>query len=247
MAACPPGTVWFYKKAKASRGRGVFPITSLDQLPPEELAEAEAAVAASAAAAAATDDGAASVPAATVAAASGGGVFQQAVPNMLLWEGGRKFDLRVLVVMGPGRRAWLHRTLYMRVATEPLTPGDLGRASQCTNISQGGTVLAVHGSAELSGYDTVLSGLLDAVRTVVSAMYDVLPAEGAIHYFGFDFMLDAQLKPWLLEVNSTPRLVNCNRTGAVHAALVELLAGIVEPCLDGRPLGATGGWLPVHP
>lgn len=34
LSAGPPNTVWFYKKAKESRGRGVFPFTSLDQLPP---------------------------------------------------------------------------------------------------------------------------------------------------------------------------------------------------------------------
>ncbi|PNG99451.1 hypothetical protein TSOC_014771, partial [Tetrabaena socialis] len=156
------------------------------------------------------------------------------------------FDLRVLVVMGPGRRAWLHRTLYLRVATAPLADGDLSRQSQCTNISQGGAVMAVTTAQDLPGYDKVLRNLCITTRSVISAMYDVLPSENAIHYFGFDYMLDEQLAPWLLEVNSTPRLVNCNATGAVHEALLELLCEVVEPSLDGRPLaapGGAGGWL----
>ncbi|GFR53042.1 hypothetical protein Agub_g15742, partial [Astrephomene gubernaculifera] len=339
MAASPPGTVWFYKKAKASRGQGVFPITSLDQLPPEELQEAEAAAAetakvaeassaapAAAVPSAATLEAAASCPsggASSPTATSGnnsnacssgsGGIFQQQVPRMLLCADGRKFDLRVLVVVGPGRRAWLHRTLYLRIATAPFSSGaDLSRAAQCTNISQGGAVHAVRGGAgggvgcagfDLEGesllpeYDVVLRNVCDATRDVIGATYDILPGPSsepvaatmtsttttvtipqeavqhhhkavqsqpalrqqgdgrdAIHYFGFDYMLDEQLKPWLLEVNSTPRLVNCNNAGtggAVHEALVEMLYGIVEPYLDGGAAGAVGqhagGWLPVFP
>ncbi len=201
LSAGPPNAVWFYKKAKESRGRGVFPFTSLDQLPPEELAAAEAAEAASAAVASdasATPPASLTTPASTPgsvpASGGGGGIFQKEVSNMLLWEGGRKFDLRVLVVLGPGRRAWLHRTLYVRVATQPLAPPGadpaerLSRGSQCTNISQGGVVLALQGpepGVPLSDvYDKVLDGVCTATRSVISAMYDALPAEGAIHYFG---------------------------------------------------------------
>jgi hypothetical protein len=64
------------------------------------------------------------------------------------------------------------------------------------------------------------------------------------------------LRPWLLEVNSTPRLVNCDHGGHVTGLLAQLLGGLVEPWLEGRQPESVadggggervGGWLRVYP
>jgi hypothetical protein len=53
-------------------------------------------------------------------------------------------------------------------------------------------------------------------------------------YFGFDFMLDEEQRPWLLEANSTPHVWRCNFRGDVERAMEELLCHAVEPELVRR-------------
>lgn len=55
---------------------------------------------------------------------------------------GSKFDLRVLVVMGPGPSVLVGRTLFVRTTGVSFSTQALSRSVQCTNISQGGQVYA---------------------------------------------------------------------------------------------------------
>jgi hypothetical protein len=74
--------------------------------------------------------------------------------------------------------------------------------------------------------------------------------EDRFQYFGFDFMLDKEQQPWLLEVNSTPHVWRCNNAGAggdVERAMEELLCDVVEPELVRRLGAAYAGGMQPQP
>jgi len=174
-----------------------------------------------------------------------------------LWSDGAKFDIRALAIFGPGPRCWACRTLFLRVAGLPYAPDRLSKAEQCTNLSirdgdagrdagapagagaEAEVVAALPGSA-LGGeaLGVVSARIVAAIGAVASVLAPSLPAEGRYQYFGFDFMLDRELRPWVLECNSTPHLARCDRgpcAGQMSAAIERLLAEVIEPELGRSP------------
>jgi len=221
-----PGAIFFYKEGQASRGSGVFPFQVIDDSLRERVAESS-------------------------------GIFQQEVPRMLLWpcsrddltgggdEPKRKFDLRALAFFGPGRRCWACRRFWVRVAGTSYDTGNMSREVHCTNLSvkeaaaQGEEVEALPDSSMGDLTSKVSFNLVKAMGIIASKVAGSLPTEGRYQYFGFDFILDQDLQPWVLEANSTPHLTRCNRgscSGQVDDVLKDLIENVMEPVL-GLPHG----------
>mmetsp|Transcript_12047 Transcript_12047/g.14348 ORF Transcript_12047/g.14348 Transcript_12047/m.14348 type:complete len:374 (+) Transcript_12047:377-1498(+) len=162
------------------------------------------------------------------------GVFQREVPNMMLFPNGCKFDLRVLSFFGPGRQSHVYDTFFIRTTNAQFQSGNLDREVQCTNLSLGGTVYPWAGEGQpLPQYELVRQNIFTAVSQVMVAMRQYLPSD-RMHYFGFDFMLDRDMKPWLLEINSTPHLINSNAAGDVDRMLDDFLENVLEPQLASQ-------------
>jgi len=170
------------------------------------------------------------------------GVFQQEVPDMLLWRNGAKFDLRVVACVAPGRRVYMYETFFARVSDVTYNPQSLKREMQCTNLSQGGKVCVFDDTANADG--AVTDRVSHAVQQVMLQMSDSLQEE-RFHYFGFDFMLDKKYNPWLLEVNSTPHLYRCNFKGDIVDMMEDLLKSIIEPEICRQRADRSGGESPA--
>ncbi|CAG9765622.1 unnamed protein product [Ceutorhynchus assimilis] len=90
--------------------------------------------------------------------------------------------------------------------------------------------------------DIVIKAVLACGNTILTASRMFVPhANNCFELFGFDILLDANLKPWLLEVNSSPSL-NCDSVLDVRlksAMLSDLLTLVGIPAVDPilRPTG----------
>jgi hypothetical protein len=60
----------------------------------------------------------------------------------------------------------------------------------------------------------------------VQAQMD-LPPRSTFQYFGFDFLLDSSLRPWLMEVNATPSMKVAHADPATRARIYETKRPVV--------------------
>ena len=144
----------------------------------------------------------------------------------------RKFDIRVfalVTIINGVVQAYFYQEGYLRTATREFTLEQLGnRFVHLTNdaVQKKSADYGKHESANKLSYQD-FQRYLDATGHDVDFVLDVLPRiKGIVHdtikathaqldpelkahtfeVFGYDFLLDQRLKPWLLEINTNPCL-----------------------------------------
>ncbi|GIL58818.1 hypothetical protein Vafri_13801 [Volvox africanus] len=145
----------------------------------------------------------------------------------------RKFDIRqwVLVTGWNPLQAWFYSTCYLRFAADDYDPNNLDIFQHLTNnsvskyyegpkkedeITAAGNMWSIprfqQWLAEVYGRDDIWQLLLQpamrhiAICTLKSAQDHITPRKGSCQLYGYDFLIDDQLRVWLLEVNSSPTL-----------------------------------------
>ena len=153
-------------------------------------------------------------------------IVQRYIDNPLL-IGGRKFDLRLyaLVTSYQPLDVWIYRSGFARFAHERFSRGDLENTTiHLTNVAVqkhsdkydrdfGGKwdlrrlrifMQSVHGKDNVEKLFLALEDIMVASLQAVSKV--MLQDSHCFELYGFDIMLDANLRPWLLEVNASPSL-----------------------------------------
>ena len=203
-----PSSAWIMKPVGSSQGKGIFLVTKLSQLGEwkadnrftgEELDEEEK-------------------PAEYI--------VQKYVENPYL-VGGKKFDLRIycLVTSFQPLRAWLYREAFARFTFQRYTMDDLSNTVvHLTNVaiqkksseydkSKGCKwmfcdlkrhLITMHGKAAVEemvrNIDNIILTCLHSVQKIM------INDRHCFELYGFDILLDGNLKPWLMEVNASPSL-----------------------------------------
>ena len=87
--------------------------------------------------------------------------------------------------------------------------------------------------------DAVWHSIVDVVCKSLYCVQDVIPWHpSAFELFGYDVLIDSDLKPWLIEVNSSPSLARDNALDheIKDALLRDVLAVVDAPAVDRTAL-----------
>jgi hypothetical protein len=211
LGATKPGALWIMKTIGMSRGRGIKLVSSID-------------------------DVTYSVPV----------VVQQYVDRPLLLAG-RKFDLRLYVCVTQFNplEAFLSSIGFARMAPSPYSL-DAGKYTDLTvhltntavseAVASGGgnkiSLEQLQQANEVHPWPTTWARVRSTVLRTLVGVEDKIPrTTGAFELFGFDVLLDTDLKPWVLEVNASPSM---EMYGALDRELKPRLIGDVLE-LAGSP------------
>ena len=67
------------------------------------------------------------------------------------------------------------------------------------------------------------------VRSLQAVQKSVLPSKNSFELYGYDFMLDEALKPWLIEVNGGPSMTaNTEFDSQLKCGMVDDVLSIVD-------------------
>ncbi|KAG9335527.1 hypothetical protein JZ751_004554, partial [Albula glossodonta] len=203
-----PGSTWIMKPAARSQGRGIFLFRRLkdimdwrrDRGRAEEGREPEAQVESY--------------------------VVQRYIENPYLISG-RKFDLRVYVLVTSYQplKAWLYRDGFARFSGTRFSLSSIDdQYAHLTNVAVQRTapdydhergckwqllqlrrfLTARHGASTVEALFAEMDNIF--VRSLQSVQKVIINDKHCFELYGYDIILDQDLKPWLIEVNASPAL-----------------------------------------
>eukprot|EP01116_Phalansterium_solitarium_P022233 TRINITY_DN7268_c0_g1_i1.p1 TRINITY_DN7268_c0_g1~~TRINITY_DN7268_c0_g1_i1.p1 ORF type:complete len:435 (-),score=136.52 TRINITY_DN7268_c0_g1_i1:62-1366(-) len=201
----PPGTFWIMKPIGKAQGKGIFLFNKLSQISNwkkdtrwnAEAPQAEAYI------------------------------VQQYIANPYL-VGGKKFDMRIYVLVSSYHplKIWLHRNGFARFTggRYSMDINDMGNAlvhltnvaiqRQAKNYTGAGIkwsirnlklfLISKHGAEAVNQLFADIQQVL--IRTIIAAQRVMMTDRHCFELYGFDIIMDSNLKPFLLEVNGAPSM-----------------------------------------
>ena len=239
-----PGTIWIMKPAGKAQGKGIFLVTSLNQLYKWKN----------------------SLKGGEENAIDETYVCQRYIYNPLLL-GGKKFDMRVyaLVTCYNPLTAYLYRTGFCRFTSfkYSLNPEDLNNNQiHLTNVAiqkQSSTYDRQIGGKwyfrELKTYlmgrysEEQVNNMFDGIQNIIIKCFYAVQSVIAkdrhcFELYGYDILIDENLKPWLIEINSNASLTaSTERDAQTKIKMLDDLLTIVdlEKIMTGNE-DQVGGW-----
>ena len=239
-----PGTIWIMKPAGKAQGKGIFLVTSLNQLYKWKN----------------------SLKGGEENAIDETYVCQRYIYNPLLL-GGKKFDMRVyaLVTCYNPLTVYLNRTGFCRFTSfkYSLNPEDLNNNQiHLTNVAvqkQSATYDKQIGGKwyfrELKTYlmgrynEEQVNSMFDGIQNIIIKCFYAVQSVIAkdrhcFELYGYDILIDENLKPWLIEINSNASLTaSTERDAQTKIKMLDDLLTIVdlEKIMTGNE-DQVGGW-----
>ena len=241
-----PGATWIMKPSNAAQGRGIFLVTKLAQLKKWSAGRR--------------------------AELHGSYVISRYIDRPHL-VGGRKYDLRLYVLVTSYRplRVYKHREGFARFCTSKYdpSPASLGNPFvHLTNVAiqkHGTDYNATHGGkwnlrhARLHveatrGRQACAKLFEDMDRLIVDSLRavqaQIINDRHCFECYGYDVLIDDDLKPWLVEVNAAPSLSATTRADRVMK--MALIRDVLDVVLregteaNNSPMEPAGGFAVLH-
>ncbi|KAK3242713.1 hypothetical protein CYMTET_47602 [Cymbomonas tetramitiformis] len=182
------------------------------------------------------------------------GQFMRAQPSMSMWVvqkyledpfliNGRKFDIRLLVLVTHNMEVFIYKDSYVRTCTAKYNKenledksihltndfvqkhlDDYGKFEDANKLSMDEfrTILAQHGcDFELTVWPQIVESVQHVFRASLAKL-NPRRIEYCFELLGFDFMLDSSFHTWLIEVNTSPALFRHGRV------LTEMMPRMIE-------------------
>lgn len=182
----------------------------------------------------------------------------------------RKFDIRIYALItsvNGGLQGYYYNEGYLRTSSKEFSLNNLSRMIHLTNDAvqkkgddygrfEAGNKLSyaefqryldAYYGEPVSFLNNVLPKIIGLIKDTMLATFFKLDPEPKVHSFeiyGYDFMLDSELKPWLIEVNTNPCLeLSANTLARVipamldNAFMIALDPYFQEPRTSSRRLG----------
>ncbi|XP_049554777.1 probable tubulin polyglutamylase TTLL9 isoform X2 [Orcinus orca] len=202
-----PGITWIMKPVARSQGKGIFLFRRLKDIMDWKKATRS------------SDDQKDDIPVENY-------VAQHYIENPYL-IGGRKFDLRVyvLVMSYMPLRAWLYRDGFARFSNTRFTLNSIDdQYVHLTNVAVQKTspdyhpkkgckwmlqrfrqyLASKHGPTAVETLFSDMDNIF--IRSLQSVQKVIISDKHCFELYGYDILIDQDLKPWLLEVNASPSL-----------------------------------------
>ncbi|KAL8566330.1 putative tubulin polyglutamylase ttll9 [Nucella lapillus] len=241
-----PGIVWIMKPAAKSQGRGIFLFRKLKDITDWKKGEYQPL----------QDPNAKDMPELYV--------VQRYIENPYL-IGGRKFDIRVyvLVMSFNPLKAWMYRGGFARFSNTRFSLDSIeDNYVHLTNVAIQKTapdydpekgckwstqqlrmyLCARHGTDKVKKLFQDVDNII--IRSLQSVQKIIINDKHCFEMYGYDILLDDELKPWLIEINASPSLTASGKedydlkSGLLHDVLNVL---DLENRLQGREK-RVGGW-----
>lgn len=221
-----PGALWIMKPIGKAQGKGIFLFNKLSQISEwkkdhkwkADQPQAEAYIA------------------------------QRYIDNPYT-VGGKKFDLRlyVLVTSFSPLTAWLYSAGFARFSNQRYTPGKTDMDNLLVHLTNVAIQKKANGYSKSIGckwdlqklkmYMTLVHGVsaVDELfydiqcvitRTLLSVQQAMVHDKHCFELYGYDIIIDKELRPWLIEVNASPSL------SAEHATDHALKHKMLQDMLD---------------
>lgn len=173
-------------------------------------------------------------------------VLQEYLVNPLLLRDDRKFSMRQFVVLTNDLGAYVYQEGYCNVAKTPYSPNNFSNLSphltnehlshEVVNVIQIPSSRFDFYQASYEQMKQLLIPLLQGLNTRYPEAFEK-GNQRRLAIFGFDFMLDAQKRLWLLEANHGP----CFPTDPNHPLQAYLYQDFWQAFIDDFILAAPSG------
>ncbi|KAL4238121.1 hypothetical protein ACF0H5_002833 [Mactra antiquata] len=175
-------------------------------------------------------------------------VIQRYINNPFLLEGKRKFDIRCWVLLDARYNVYLFREGVLRTSSDPYDPHDLSKVTShltnhCLQKEQSENFGRYEDGNEMffDEFNSFLmdkfgtsmdSSILPQIKDIIKRCFFVIKEKintkglgyACFQLFGFDFLLDDNMKVWLIEVNGAP--------ACAQMLLPHMVRDIVQTAID---------------